>query len=276
MNTAPAEPLTGLARTRFSVRDAATATHMYTLRSLREVDALAVSIVMPLIFLLLFSYVFSGSVAVPGGGGYEPYLLSGMLPQGMLFSAGAVAVTVSADMREGVMDRFRVMPISRSSVLFGRTIATGVAGLPGLAVMTACAFAIGLRPHRGLGDTLGAFLLMLCFAWAMTWVGAVIGLLASGPGAANGLSMAPSLLLAFVSNVYVDPAHMPSWLRLIALWNPLSAVVAAVRRLFGIAVGPPPAGVLPLHYPVVASIVLIALMFAVLVPLSVRLYAKER
>ncbi|WP_405792546.1 ABC transporter permease [Streptomyces sp. NBC_01506] len=275
MNRAPAEPLTALARARFCVRDTAGTTHMYVLRSLRETDALAVSIVMPVIFMLVFSYVFGGSVAVPGGD-YQTYLLSGILPQGMLFAAGSVAVSVAADMREGVMDRFRVMPIARPSVLFGRTIATGVAGLPGLAVMTGCAFAMGLRPQRGLAETLGAFAIMLAFAWAMAWVGAVIGLAVSGPGAANSLSMAPSLLLAFVSNVYVDPADMPAWLRVFAEWNPLSTVVAAVRQLFGVATGPPPAGVLPLEYPVAASIVLIGLMFVVLVPLAVRLYGRVR
>ncbi|MFR0358573.1 ABC transporter permease [Streptomyces sediminimaris] len=275
MNGAPAEPLTALARTRFSLRDMATATRMYILRSLRETDTLAVSIVMPVIFVLVFSYVFGGSVAVPGGD-YEPYLLSGILPQGMLFAAGTVAVAVAADMREGVMDRFRVMPIARPSVLFGRTIATGIAGLPGLAVMTGCAFAMGLRPDRGPAHTLAAFAVMLSFAWAMAWVGAVIGLVVSGPGAANSLSMAPSLLLAFVSNVYVDPAHMPAWLRVAALWNPLSTVVAAVRRLFGVPTAPAPAGVLPLQHPVAASVVLIGLMFAVLVPLSVRLYGRVR
>lgn len=275
MSRALAQPLTSRARLRFSVRDSLNATRLYALHSLREPDAVAVSIVMPLIFILLFSYVFGGSIAVPGGQ-YKPYLLSGMLPQGTIFSAGTVAVAVAADMREGVMDRFRVMPISRSSVLFGRTIATGIAGLPGLTVMTACAFGIGLRPQRGIGDTIGAFALILCFAWAMSWVGALIGLFASGPGAASGLSMAPSLLLAFVSNVYVDPARMPSWLRVLAEWNPLSAVVAAVRRLLGVATAPAPAGVLPLEYPIPASIILIALLFAVLVPVSVRRYARVR
>ena len=142
--------------------------------------------------------------------------------------------------------------------------------------MTGCAFALGLRAHRGFGDTLAAFALMLCFATAMCWVGVFIGLLVSGPGAANGLSMAPSLLLAFVSNVYVDPAHMPAWLRVLAEWNPLSAVVSAVRELFGIASGPPPADVLPLRYPIPAALILIALLFAVLVPVCVRLYARVR
>jgi ABC-type multidrug transport system permease subunit len=230
---------------------------------------------MPVIFILVFSYVFGSSIAVPGGD-YTSYLLSGMLPQGMLFSAGTVAVAVAADMREGVIDRLRAMPIARSSVLLGRTIATGIAGLPGLAVMTACAFAIGLRPQRGLGETIGAFAVILCFAWAMTWVGAVIGLLASSPGAANGLSMAPSLLLAFISNVYVDPASMPAWLRVLAEWNPLSAVVAAVRRLLGTSRGPAPDGVWPLQYPIVSTIVVIAVLFAVLVPWSVRLYSRVR
>jgi ABC-2 type transport system permease protein len=275
MSTATIEPLNAVSRVRFGLGDVAAATRLYSLRGLREIDAIVVSIVMPLIFMLIFSYVFGGSVAVPGGH-YEPYLLSGILPQGMLFAAGTVAVPVAAEIREGVMDRFRVMPIARSSVLFGRTIATGVAGLPGLVAMTGCAFALGLRPQRGIGDTLAAFALILCFATAMSWVGAFIGLVVSGPGAANGMSMAPSLLLAFVSNVYVDPAHMPTWLRVLADWNPLSAVVAAVRELLGIASTPAPADVLPLRYPIPAAFILIGLLFAVLIPASVRLYSRVR
>src|SRR5262249_55439569 len=121
MTRAVIEPLTAAARLRFSARDTATATPPYTLRRAREIDAVAVSIVMPVIFILLFSYVFGSSITVPGGN-YTSYLLSGMLPQSMLFSAGTVAVAVAAEMREGVIDRFRAMPIARSSVLLGRTI----------------------------------------------------------------------------------------------------------------------------------------------------------
>jgi ABC-2 type transport system permease protein len=267
------EPLTAAARLRFSVRDAVTVTRLFALRSTHELDAVAISIVMPVIFVLLFSYVFGSSMTVPGGD-YRSYLLSGMLAQGTLFSAGTVAVAVATDMRDGVIDRFKTMPISRSSVLFGRTIATGVAGLPGLAVMTGCAFAVGLRPQRGLGETIGAFALIFCFAWTVCWVGAIVGLLASSPGAANGLTMVPSFLLAFVSNVHVDPARMPTWLRLIAEWNPLSAVVAAVRELFGTASGPAPDGVWHLQHPIVTTVAMTVVLFAVLVPWSVRLYSR--
>ena len=273
MNRAPVEPLTATARLRFAAWDTISATRLYALRSLRQVDALVASVVMPLIFILIFGYVFGGSIDVPGGR-YEPYLLSGIVPQSALFSAGTVAVAVAADMREGVIDRLRTMPVARSSTLFGRTFATIISGLPGLSVMTLCAFAVGLRARHGLLDAVGAFTLMLFFAWAMMWVGVVIGLLASGPGAANGLSLAPSLFFSFVSNVYVDPAHMPAWLRVIADWNPLSVVVTAVRRLLGIALIDAPTHVVTLEYPIPAAVLLITLLLVVLVPISVRLYAR--
>lgn len=267
------EPLTPVARLRFSVRDATTATRRFVLRSARELDAVVIMLIMPVFFVLLFGYVFGSSITVPGGH-YRSYLMSGMLAQGTLFAAGTVAVAVATDMREGVIDRFKTMPIARSSVLVGRSISTGIVGLPGMAVMTGCAYAVGWRPERGMSYTLAGFGLILLFAWATSWVGCAVGLIASSPEAANGLSMVPTFLLGFVSNVYVDPAHMPTWLRVAADWNPVSAVVAASRELFGTADGPAPPGVWTLQHPVITTLIMTGLLFAVVIPLSVRRYSR--
>lgn len=266
------EPLTVGARVRLSLRDTVTITRLYTLRSAQELDTVITNIVVPVFFILLFSYVFGSSILIPGGD-YKSYLLSGMLAQGALFSAGTVALAVATDMREGIIDRFRTMPITRTSVLLGRTLATGLAGLPGFVMMTGCAFLVGLRPTTGLSDIVWAFTLILSFSWAMCWVGALIGLHASSPGAASGLTMAPTFLVAFVSNVHVDPASMPTVLRLAAEWNPLSAVVTAVRELLGTTAETPPPGVPTLQYPIVTTVVLTILLFVVLVPWSVRRFS---
>lgn len=267
------EPLTSRARLSFSVRDSVTASRRFVMQSARQIDTLVISIIMPVFFVLLFSYVFGSSINVPGGH-YRSYLVSGMLAQGTLYSAGTVAVAVASDMRAGVIDRFKTMPISRSSILVGRSISTGILGLPGLAVMTGCAFAVGWRPHRGVGDTIGGFALIMLFAAAMSWVGGLIGLIASSPEAANGIAMIPAFMLGFISNVYVDPTHMPTWLRVPAEWNPTSAVVSAVRELFGTAIGPAPAGVWSLDHPIVTTIAMAGVMLVVLVPLSVRRYSR--
>jgi ABC-2 type transport system permease protein len=266
------EPRTAGARLRWSLRDTGTITRLYTLRSTHELDAVATNIIMPVFFILLFSYVFGSSISLPGGD-YKSYLLSGMLAQGSLFAAGTVALAVATDMREGLMDRFRTMPIARTSVLLGRMLATLLVGLPGFAVMTGSAFAVGLRPTTGLSEILSAFGLIVCFFLAMCWVGALIGICASSPGAASGLTMVPTFLLAFISNVHVDTARMPTALRVVAEWNPLSAVVAAVRELLGTTGSTTVPDVVTLRYPIITTLVMTALLFAVLVPLSVRRFS---
>jgi ABC-2 type transport system permease protein len=108
--------------------------------------------------------------------------------------------------------------------------------------MIGCALAVGWRPLGGLGSTIGGFALLSLFGFAMGWVGAAIGLLARSPQSADTLSMVPGFLLGFISNVFVDPARMPSWLRVAADWNPMSAVVAAARQFFDTAQGTPRPG----------------------------------
>lgn len=273
MTQSVVEPLTPAARLRFAMKDSVTITRRFVLRGLRQPETMIARTIMPLFFILLFGYVFGSSITVPGGH-YMSYLLSGVLPVGPLFAAGAVAVAVATDIHEGVVDLFRTMPIARSSVLVGRTIATTVVALPSNLVLIGCAFAVGLRPQRGVVDTLYGFALIVGFTVAMNWVGAAVGLFASNPESASTLSTLPGLVLGFTSNVYVDPVRMPTWLRVIADWNPASVVVSAVRELFGTAYLKEPPGAWPLEHPVVTSIVMIVVLIGVLVPLSVRQYSR--
>ncbi|HEY0448299.1 ABC transporter permease [Actinophytocola sp.] len=267
------EPRTASARLWSCLRDTATVTRMYSLRARHELDTVAVSVIMPVFFIVLFTYVFGSSIAVPDGD-YKSYLLSGMLAQGALFSTSTVALAVAADQREGIMDRLRTMPVARTAVLLGRMASTLVVGLPGFAVTVGCAFAVGLRTTSGLGDIVLAFLLILSFYLAMCWAGVLIGLVTSSPAAANGLTMGPMLLLAFISNVTVDTATMPAVLRTVAEWNPLSAVVTAVRELLRTTGGTVVPDVVTLRHPIVTTVVMTVLLFAVLVPLSVRRFSS--
>jgi ABC-type multidrug transport system permease subunit len=133
---------------------------------------------------------------------------------------------------------------------------------------------VGWRPEAGLGDAALAFLLLQLFGFAMGWVGVLVGLLVRSPEAADGISMLPAFLLGFVSNVFVDPERMPVWLRTVAEWNPMSAVVAASRKLFGTAQGAATRGVWPLAHPVITTVAVTALVLAVCAPLAVRRYAR--
>lgn len=267
------EPRTASARLWSCLRDTATVTRMYSLRARHELDTVAVSVIMPVFFIVLFTYVFGSSITVPDGD-YRSYLLSGMLAQGALFSTSTVALAVAADQREGIMDRLRTMPVSRTAVLLGRMLSTLVVGLPGFAVTIVVAFAVGLRTTAGLGDIVLAFALVLSFYLAMCWAGVLIGLVTSSPAAANGLTMGPMMLLAFISNVTVDTATMPTVLRTVAEWNPLSAVVSAVRELLGTTGGTVVPDVVTLRNPIATTVVMTVLLFAVLVPLSVRRFSS--
>ena len=232
------EPLTPASRARFALADAVTAIRRFLLRSLRQPDIVVGGILMPIVFVLLFGYVFGSSIHVPGGN-YRAYLMSGLFAQATLFSAAAVSVAVATDMSEGVIDRFKVLPITRSSVLIGRTVSTVIVGRPSTAVMITCALLVGWRAENGLGNAVAGFALLSLFGFAMGWVGAVIGLYAKSPQSADVFAMVPSFLLGFVSNVFVNTANMPAWLRIFANWNPMSAVVVASRTLFGTSQGAP-------------------------------------
>ena len=243
------------------------------MRARRQPDVLIGSVLMPIIFVVLFGYVFGSSISVQGGD-YRAYLMSGLFAQSTLFASSTLAVAVATDMSEGVIDRLKTMPVARSSVLVGRTIASVVIGLPSLAVMIACALAVGWSPEAGLGDAALGFLLLQLFGFSLAWVGVAIGLYAKSSQAADGISMIPAFLLGFLSNVFVDPARMPSWLQPFAQWNPMSAVVGSARHLFGTPGGAPVHGVWPLEHPIPTTIGMSALILAIFVPICVRRYNR--
>ena len=267
-------PVTWIGRLRQAIGDIRTVTMRYVLRARSQPDLIIGSVLMPVIFIVLFGYLFGSAIHVPGGN-YRTYLISGLFAQMTIFSSSAVAVAVATDMSEGVIDRFRTMPIARPAVLAGRTLSNIIVGMPGLAVMIGCGLVAGWRAQDGLGPAVGGFALLILFGFAMSWIGVLIGLVARSPQSADTLSMLPAFLLGFVSNVFVPIAGMPAWLKVIAEWNPVSAVVAAARQLFGTAQAGGAAGSWPLTHPVVVTLGMSVLMLAVLIPVCVRRYAQQ-
>jgi ABC-2 type transport system permease protein len=268
------EPTSGRERARFALWDIWTTTRRYVLRARRQGDVVFGSVLVPVIFVVLFGYVFGSAITVPGGH-YRTYLMSGLFAQGTIFSSSSVAVAVATDMSEGVIDRMRALPIARSAVLLGRTISNLIVGAPAFVVMVGCGLIVGWRPEAGILRAIAAFAMLELFGFAMSWVGAAIGLAARSPQSADVLSMVPSFLLGFISNVFVPTTHMPAWLKIIAEWNPLSAVVAAARQLFGTGEGGAAPHVFPLEHPVPTTIAMAIVVLGVFVPLSVRLYTKR-
>ena len=252
--------------------DAYTATRRFLIRGKRQPDVVFGTLLTPVIFVVLFGYVFGSSISVPGGN-YRSYLMPGLFAMTVLFSAGNAAVAVATDMSEGVVDRFRTLPIARSAIIIGRALSSLLLGIPVLVVMIVCGYAVGWRADNGLGNAVLAFLLFELFGFAIGWLGILVGLLAGSAQAADVIMNIPIFLMGFISSVFVDPSRMPAWLRVIANWNPMSAVVTAGRQLFGNTIGPPPSGVWSLEHPIATTFGLALVIIMVVVPICVHRYS---
>lgn len=259
---------------RDALRWAASDSLVLTWRSLariaREPETLMNVTVQPVIFVLLFAFVFGGAIALPGGGTYHEYLIGGMFGIGIAGTAPSTAVALVADMSTGLIDRFRSLPMSRAAVLIGRTTADLLAQLLGALVVVVSGLAIGWRVHTSPGQALAGLGLALLFGYAFTWAGVCLGMVLRSVEAAQQLGFILFLPLTFISNAFVPTQGMPGWLRVVADWNPFSAIAAATRHLFG---NPNPAtGAWPMQHPVLASLLWSALLLVVFAPLAVRLY----
>jgi ABC-2 type transport system permease protein len=227
--------------------------------------------VQPLMFVLLFAYVFGGAIHVSGGS-YHEYLMGGIVVQTLAFAVMGTAVGLADDIGKGVIDRFRSLPMARSAVLAGRALADTLANLIALAVLVVAGLIVGWRIQDGVGSAIAGFGLVLLFAYAMTWAGILLGLLVRTPDAAQGFVFVVIFPLTFVANTFVSTPDLPSGLREVAEWNPVSAVVAAVRDLFGNPSGLPADAAWPLEHAVPVAIAWCVAILAVCVPLAVRRY----
>ena len=238
----------------------------------RSPDLLVFGLIQPIIFVLLFAFVFGGAISIPGGGDYKSYLMPGVFVQTIAFAGAATSVGISTDMSKGLVDRFRSLPMARSAVLVGRTLADLVRGALTITLMSLTGLLIGWRIEGGLGNAIMAYALLLAFGYAMSWVGATIGLSVGSPEVAQTAGFIWLFPLTFLSNAFVPTQGMPSWLQPIAEWNPVSAIVAAERELFG---NPNPftdGTTLPQQYPILVSLIWIAILLAIFMPLAVRRY----
>jgi len=267
----PAPPSTPLSRLRWAAADGLVVAGR-NLRHIRQVpDKLLNATISPIMFVLLFAYVFGSAIPVRGGN-YREFLIPGIFVQTVAFTCAATAMGVSGDMSKGLVDRFRSLPMARSAVLVGRTSADLVEGMTGISVMAACGLAVGWRIHNGPGKALVGFALLLLFAFSMNWLGTVIGLLVKSPEAVQGLVFVTLFPITFVANTFVPTEHMTPWLRTVADWNPISALVAACRELFGNVAAPYTGRAWPLHHPVPAAFGYSVLLLMVFAPLAIRRY----
>lgn len=262
-------------RLRWFISDVAVLAWRSLARIAREPETLMNVTVQPLIFVLLFVYVFGGSIPLPGGGSYREFLVGGMLGMGLASTAPGTAVALVADMSSGLIDRFRSLPMSQAAVLAGRTVADLAAQLIGTGVVAAAGLAVGWRIHTSAGQALAAFALALFFGYAFTWLGVCLGMVLRSPEAAQQAGFLLFLPLTFVSNAFVPTQGMPGWLQGVADWNPLSALGAASRHLFG---NPNPVAGLhswPMQHPELTVVMWSVALLVVCAPLAVRLYRRK-
>jgi ABC transporter DrrB family efflux protein len=245
-------------------------------RSLRHIPRIPEkafgAVVMPVVFVLMFAYVFGSAISIPGGD-YHSYLVSGIFAQSMLGTLPGIAVGVATDIRSGLMDRLRTLPIARGAVIAGRTLAELVELAAGLVVVALCGLIVGWTPQGTVLETAAAFGLLVVMAFAFTWIGVWVGLMVRDPDGADGIVMSMIFPLMFLSGIFVPVAGLPDGLREIATYNPVTALATAVRELFGSPTGNLP-DVWVLQHPVITSLLWAAGLMAVFVPLAIRRYKQ--
>lgn len=230
--------------------------------------------VQPVLFTLLFIYVFGSGVPIAHGS-YKDFALAGLMLLNLTTSAMGTAVGLSTDLTTGAIDRFRTLPMWRSAVLVGRSMADVLSATLCVAIVALTGLAIGWRPDTSAASVVGGFAVALLFSYALSWGCACLGIVSKGPESAQGVGLIILFPLAIVSNAMVPTQHMPGWLQVIANWNPVSAVTAAVRNLFG---NPNPSatiGAWPMQHPVEAALLWSAAILAVFVPLAAFLYRRR-
>ncbi|GEC05728.1 transport permease protein [Streptomyces spinoverrucosus] len=257
-----------------SVRDSLVVAKRNLIRMSRIPEMIIFGLFQPIMFVVLFSYVFGGSMNIGGStdsGVYREFLMAGIFAQTVTFATAGAGAGIAEDMHKGLVDRFRSLPMARGAVLTGRTLADLVQTALTLLVLAIVALLVGWRTHTNVGEVLGAFGLLLLMGYAFTWIGALIGLSVRTPEAATSGGLVWLFPVTFVSNAFVDSSRMTPWLRHIAEWNPFSATVQACRELFGNP-GVSNSGAWPMEHPVWASLIYSALIIVIFRTLAVRKY----
>ena len=240
----------------------------------RQPEALTDVTIQPIMFVLLFAFVFGGAIETEGSE-YREWLLPGIMAQTMAFASFVVAIGLNTDIDKGIVDRFRSLPISRSSVLIGRSISSLIHSSIGIVVMSVTGLAIGWRVRDGLLAGLLAYGLLLLFGFAMIWIGILVGSAMRSIEAVNGLMFTTIFPITFLANTFAPSEQMTPWLRTIAEWNPISSLVQAMRELWGNTPPAPPDAALPLRHPELFAAGWSVLIAVLIAPLAVRAFNRR-
>ncbi|MFD8369530.1 ABC transporter permease [Streptomyces sp. NPDC059688] len=261
-----------------SVRDSLIVAKRNLIRMSRIPEMIIFGLIQPIMFVVLFTYVFGGSMKIgtsTSANDYTNFLMAGIFAQTVTFATASSGAGIADDMHKGLIDRFRSLPMARGAVLTGRTLADLVQTALTLLVLAVVALLVGWRVgsngETNAGKVLGAFGLLLLLGYAFTWIGALIGLSVRTPEAATSGGLIWLFPVTFISNAFVDTSNMTPWLRHIAEWNPFSATVQACRVLFANP-GQSTSGAWPMQHPVWASLLYSVLIIVAFRTLAVRKY----
>ena len=234
----------------------------------RVPELLVFTTLSPIMFVLLFAYVFGGAIAGGDPQLYREFLIAGIFAQTVIFGATTTGAGLADDVQKGIIDRFRSLPMSRTAVLTGRTLSDVVNNVIVLVVMSLTGLIVGWRIRSSFLDAVAGYLVLLAFAYAISWVMAFVGLLVPSPEVVNQASFIVIFPITFIANTFVPLESLPRPLEIFAQWNPVSAITAAARDLFGNDALTAPATVWPLQHPVIYTLIWSALVLVVFVPLT--------
>ena len=240
----------------------------------RQPEALADVTIQPIMFVLLFAFVFGGSIKIPNSN-YREFLMGGIFSQTIVFGAFGVAIALAYDKTNGAIDRFRSLPMARGSVLAGHAVSSLIRALLPITLMSLCGLVVGWRIHTSVLKAVEAYALMIGFSFAIIWVGVLLGSILPTPEAVQGIAFVVIFPITFIASTFVPVTDLPAGLRTFAEWNPVTTVAEALRSLFG-----NPSTLeghrLPwsLQHSVLYSVIWMGVIIAVCAPLAIRAYNR--
>ena len=240
----------------------------------RVPELLVFTTIQPIMFILLFAYVFGSAINLEGIN-YREFLIAGIFAQTVVFGATFTGAGIADDMQKGIIDRFRSLPMSRSAMLLGRTASDVLLNALSVTVMSLTGLLVGWRIRESFLEAVAAFALLLLFSYAVSWIMAYVGLIVPTPEVVQNASFIILFPATFIANTFVPTDNFPSVLRTIADWNPVSTLTQSIRELFGnTSPALPPSDAWPMQHPVVYTLLWIVGILVVFIPLASWQYKR--
>jgi ABC transporter DrrB family efflux protein len=242
----------------------------------RQPEALSDATIQPIIFVVLFAYVFGGAITIPGGGSYKEFLMGGIFAQTIVFGCFGVAMALAYDRTNGAIDRFHSLPIARATFLAGHSVASFIRSAIPMFFMTVTGLAIGWRIHSSFTDALAGYALMFIFSFAVIWIGVLLASLVATPEAVQGIAFVVIFPITFIASTFVPANTLPGVLRTFAEWNPVTTLSESLRVLFGnphAHVGSE--GPWSLQHPIAYTVIFAVGIIAVCAPIAIRRFQRS-